>query len=100
LAGAPEIDSRLSRLDELLALLEAVRERGRDAYDTEPDLADATRYRLQLAVQVCIDLAAHLVAASGRRIPDRYRDLFTDLRPTASTPRWRRGWARPRGFAT
>jgi hypothetical protein len=29
LAGASEIDSRLSRLDELLVLLEAARERGR-----------------------------------------------------------------------
>jgi uncharacterized protein YutE (UPF0331/DUF86 family) len=79
LADAPRIDSRLGRLDELLASLEVVHERGRGAYDGDPDVADATRYRLQLAVQVCIDLAAHLVARSGRRIPDRYKDLFTDL---------------------
>ena len=79
MADTPKIDSRLGRLDGLLASLEVVHERGRGAYEGDPDVADATRYRLQLAVQVCIDLAAHLVARSGRRIPDRYKDLFTDL---------------------
>lgn len=73
----PKIDSGDS--GELVALLEVVHEGGRGAYDGDPDVADATRYRLQLAVQVCIDLAAHLVAKSGRPTPDRYRDLFTDL---------------------
>jgi uncharacterized protein YutE (UPF0331/DUF86 family) len=80
LAVPPRIDARLERLEELLLQLDGFRARGRSAYDGDPEVKLATQHGLQLAIQICIDIAAYLVAASGRSGPDRYQDLFADLR--------------------
>ncbi|HTT93355.1 MAG TPA: HepT-like ribonuclease domain-containing protein, partial [Solirubrobacterales bacterium] len=80
LAVPPRIDARLERLEALLGQLEGFRARGRAAYVGEPEVRLATQHALQLAIQICIDVAAYLLATAGRSAPDRYQDLFTDLR--------------------
>jgi uncharacterized protein YutE (UPF0331/DUF86 family) len=80
MAVPPRIDARLERLEELLRQLDGLRARGRSAYDEDPEVRLAIQHGLQLAIQICIDVAAHIVAASGRSGPDRYQDLFIDLR--------------------
>jgi uncharacterized protein YutE (UPF0331/DUF86 family) len=80
MAVPPRIDARLERLEELLRQLDGFRARGRSAYDEDPEVKLATQHGLQLAIQICIDIAAHIAAASGRPGPDRYQDLFIDLR--------------------
>lgn len=38
------------------------------------------RYAVQAAVQACIDLANHVIASEGWRVPQDYGDAFTVLR--------------------
>lgn len=43
------------------------------------DHAYAGRYLVQAAAQLCIDLANHVIASEGWRVPSDYRDTFTVL---------------------
>jgi uncharacterized protein YutE (UPF0331/DUF86 family) len=79
LVDAPSIESRLERLRELLAELDGIREGGREAWDADPRLRLATERALQLSIQVCIDIAGHLVAELSLPMPADYRGLFPEL---------------------
>ena len=70
---------RLQRLDELLGVLEDVHAEGEEAYLARRQTRLAAERALQLAVQACIDVAAHLVAELGLGTPDTYRDAFRGL---------------------
>jgi uncharacterized protein YutE (UPF0331/DUF86 family) len=41
----------------------------------------AAEHALQLAVQTCIYIGAHLVSELGLKAPDDYRGVFASLRP-------------------
>ncbi len=43
------------------------------------DQAFAGRYLVQVAAQICVDVANHLIASFGWRAPADYRDSFTVL---------------------
>lgn len=79
MVDAPSIESRLERLRELLAELDGIREGGREAWDADPRLRLATERALQLSIQVCIDIAGHLVAELSLPMPADYRGLFPEL---------------------
>jgi uncharacterized protein YutE (UPF0331/DUF86 family) len=98
MAVPPRIDARLERLEGLLTQLEGFRARGRGAYEEEPEARLATQHALQLAIQICIDVAAYLLAAAGRSAPDRYQDLFTDLRAEGLDERLASGLAQAAGL--
>jgi len=70
---------RLERLRHLLARLEQVRGVGLDAYLADEDLQRRAERELQLAVQICIDVGAHLVAELGLGAPKDYADVFAKL---------------------
>lgn len=74
------VSSRLDRLDELLEELDAIRAGGRDAYMAEPRTRLAAEHALQLAIQSCIDIGAHLVSELGLPTPSDYRGVFASLR--------------------
>jgi uncharacterized protein YutE (UPF0331/DUF86 family) len=73
LVDAPSIESRLERLRELLAELDQIRGGGRGTWDADPRLRLATERALQLSIQVCIDIAGHLVAELNLPMPPDYR---------------------------
>ncbi len=75
------VTSRLQRLDGLLRELDAIRAGGRDAYMTEPRTRLAAEHALQLAIQSCIDIGAHLISELGLEAPADYRGVFASLRP-------------------
>jgi uncharacterized protein YutE (UPF0331/DUF86 family) len=79
LVDRESVGRRLQRLGELLAALEAIRADGEQAYLAEMQTRLAAERALQLAVQACIDVAAHLVAELGLRTPEDYRDTFRGL---------------------
>jgi len=79
LVDAESVGRRLQRLGELLAALEAIRAEGEQAYLSGLHTRLAAERALQLAVQTCIDVAAHLVAELGLRTPEDYRDTFRGL---------------------
>jgi uncharacterized protein YutE (UPF0331/DUF86 family) len=70
---------RLDRLDRMLSVLEDVRGAGKDAYLADLDLRLKAERALQLAVQICIDIGAHLIAELGLEQPHDYRGVFAAL---------------------
>jgi uncharacterized protein YutE (UPF0331/DUF86 family) len=73
------VEARLARLDRELSMIEQVRGAGRDRFLADDGLQHQAERALQLAIQICIDVGAHLVAARGLRAPDEYRDVFERL---------------------
>ena len=60
-------------------MIEQVRSAGQDRFLADDGLQHQAERALQLAIQICIDVGAHLVAARGLRAPDDYRDVFERL---------------------
>jgi uncharacterized protein YutE (UPF0331/DUF86 family) len=73
------VEARLARLDRELSMIERVKRAGRDRFLADDGLQHQAERALQLAIQICIDIGAHLVAARGLRAPDEYRDVFERL---------------------
>jgi uncharacterized protein YutE (UPF0331/DUF86 family) len=86
LVDAPSIESRLERLRELLAELDEIRDGGRDDWNAAPRLRLATERALQLSIQVCIDIAGHLVSELNLPMPPDYRGLFPELTAAGLDP--------------
>lgn len=60
-------------------MLERVRREGPQALVGDLDAQLKTQHALQLAIQICIDVGAHLIAEMGLRMPDDYRGVFMRL---------------------
>ena len=75
------VSSRLDHLDELLQELDAIRADGRDSYMAQWRTRLAAEHALQLAIQTCIDISAHLVSELGLKTPEDYRGVFESLCP-------------------
>lgn len=71
---------RLARLDPLLQLLDDVRSRGEELYLSDRDVRLRSERALQLALQITIDVGAHLVSELGLTPPSDYRGVFGSLR--------------------
>lgn len=81
------IDARLEHLAELLAESERILASGRAAYDASFRDRLAAQHAIQLAIQICVDIGAHLVAELALRMPDDYRGIFALLeKPLGLTP--------------
>lgn len=70
---------RLARLDRLLALLETVVTQGESAYQDDLKTRLQAERALQLAIQICIDIGAHLIAELSLDAPSDYRGVFRSL---------------------
>jgi uncharacterized protein YutE (UPF0331/DUF86 family) len=80
LVDSESIDARLERLAGLLAESERIRAAGRAAYDAGFRDRLAAQHAIQLAIQICVDVGAHLIAELGLRMPDDYKGVFATLR--------------------
>lgn len=74
------ISARIERLGPLLEELEQIGDGGRDAYMASFRTRLAAAHAIQLAVQICIDVGAHLIAEEGLPAPADYRGVFESLR--------------------
>jgi len=86
LVDAESISSRLERLDELIGELDAIRAAGHDAYMAQWRTRLAAEHALQLAIQACIDVSAHVVSELGLKAPADYRGVFESLRQAGLDP--------------
>jgi uncharacterized protein YutE (UPF0331/DUF86 family) len=73
------VEDRLDRLNELLDQLEQIHAGGREAYLADFRDRLAAQHAIQLAIQVCIDIGAHLIAELGPKMPADYRGVFAAL---------------------
>lgn len=79
MVDADRVAARLERLRDLLDRLERVRAGGEDAYLEDPDIRAMSERRLELAVQMCIDLGTQLVMETSARAPENYADVFRSM---------------------
>ncbi|NLT06658.1 MAG: DUF86 domain-containing protein [Solirubrobacterales bacterium] len=79
MVDADSIYAKLTRLDELLAVLEQARERGRASVTSDMHLQLEVERALQVSIQICIDIGAHLVSELGLGPADDYQGVFAAL---------------------
>lgn len=77
MVDASRVRGLLSTLVEYHDRLSSLSGLPRDQY--VQDEAFAGRYLVQAAAQTCIDIANHLIASEGWRVPRDFRDAFTVL---------------------
>jgi uncharacterized protein YutE (UPF0331/DUF86 family) len=70
---------RLARLERLIDQLERVRAAGLAPYLADEDLRMMSERRLELAIQICIDIGAHLVSELSTPPPSDYAGIFKSL---------------------
>ncbi len=87
MVDADRIRRRLRLLDPLLPALEEAHSLGEDVYLEDTKERMAAERALQIVLQICIDVGAHLVSELGLGAPSRYRDIFTSLADGDVIPR-------------
>lgn len=70
---------RLNRLERILSILEKDSQASREDHLKNEDLQAAVEWRLQLAAQICIDVANYLLARLRLELPDEEENLFLSL---------------------
>jgi uncharacterized protein YutE (UPF0331/DUF86 family) len=70
---------RLARLERLIDQLERVRAAGLAPYLADEDLRMMSERRLELAIQICINIGAHLVSELSTLPPSDYAGIFKSL---------------------
>ncbi|HEX5989507.1 MAG TPA: DUF86 domain-containing protein [Solirubrobacterales bacterium] len=75
-----KVSDRLARLSELLNELSEIEKDGFDSYKATFRSRLAAAHALQLAIQVCLDIGAHLIVEEGWKVPDDYRGVFASLK--------------------
>lgn len=86
MVDAESVATRLDRLTPLLEELEQIRAAGHDTYAAEFRSRLAADHAIQLAIQICIDVGAHLIAELGLEAPSDYRGVFENLRSAGLDP--------------
>jgi uncharacterized protein YutE (UPF0331/DUF86 family) len=71
--------ARLAQLERLIDQLERVKAGGVAAYLADEDLRMMSERRLELAIQICIDIGAHLVSELSTAPPSDYGGIFKSL---------------------
>jgi uncharacterized protein YutE (UPF0331/DUF86 family) len=74
-----EIQTKLTQLAEALGKLRALPQSNLDDFRADDRNVDAALRRLQVAIQILIDVGSHLVARLGLGAPDSSRDLLERL---------------------
>jgi len=76
---ADSVFAKLARLDSLLGVLEGVQARGKTAVMSDAHVQLEVERALQVSIQICIDIGAHLVSELGLRPAEDYQGVFTSL---------------------
>lgn len=70
------VEQRLARIDQELDVLPRARGAGRERYLLDRSLQREVERALQVSIQACIDVGAHIVAAGGLGAPSDYAGVF------------------------
>jgi uncharacterized protein YutE (UPF0331/DUF86 family) len=73
------VNALLERLDREVSRLRKTAKRSPDDLVRDVDAMDAIKYRLVVAVEICIDLGEHIIASEGLRAPDSFAEVFAIL---------------------
>lgn len=74
-----KISRKFIQLEEYLAILAKISETPSDVFVKDKILVGSAKYYLQVAIETCLDVANHIIAAERFRAPKDYADAFTVL---------------------
>ena len=74
-----KIDGLIRHLRQYLAYLRQLALVPPAEFLADPHLVGSARYYLTVAIETCLDIANHLIAAEGLRAPTDYKDTFRVL---------------------
>jgi uncharacterized protein YutE (UPF0331/DUF86 family) len=67
---------KLAELDEYLGQISEYRDVGLDAYRRDWKTQRIVERTLQIAIETCVDVATHVIADRGLRVPTTYAEAF------------------------
>lgn len=79
MSSNPIVEAKLTSLRRCVARIEEKRPPSLDALESDPDLQDILAVNLERAVQLCVDVALHVIAASDRPVPRTMGESFRIL---------------------
>lgn len=79
MVDADSVFAKLARLDSLLGVLEGAQARGKAAVTSDIHLQLEVERALQVSIQICIDIGAHLVSELGLKPAEDYQGVFASL---------------------
>lgn len=79
MVDADSVFAKLARLDSLLGVLEGARTRGKAAVTSDVHVQLEVERALQVSIQICIDIGAHLVSELGLKPAEDYQGVFASL---------------------
>jgi len=74
-----KITNKFLHLDEYLKLLKQVGSTGKEEFTKDKILIGSAKYYLQVSIEVCLDVAGHIIASERLRAPKDYADSFSVL---------------------
>lgn len=75
-----KISNKFLKLDEYLDLLNQIGNAGKEAFVKDKILLGSAKYYLQVSIEVCLDVAGHIIASERLRAPKDYADSFSVLK--------------------
>lgn len=81
-----QVQAKLVFLAEALAKLRQLPQGTLEEFLSDPRNVDAALHRLQVAIQILIDVGSHVVATRGLGAPDSSRDLLERLERAGHLP--------------
>ena len=74
-----KIANKFLLLDEYLKLLKQIGSSGKEEFIKDKILIGSAKYYLQVSIEVCLDVAGHIIASERLRAPKDYADSFSVL---------------------
>ena len=81
-----KVVTKFEMLDQFLAVLRQLSQTDVDAYLKDAVLIGSMRYYLQVSIECCLDVAAHVISSDRFRAPKDYADTFTVLEEQSIIP--------------
>jgi uncharacterized protein YutE (UPF0331/DUF86 family) len=74
-----KIANKFLHLDEYQKLLRQIGSTSKEAFIEDKILIGSAKYYLQVSIEVCLDVAGHIIASERHRAPKDYADSFSVL---------------------
>lgn len=74
-----KILAKFEMLDRFLGIIQNLSQTDIETFIADPVLIGSMRYYLQVSIECCLDVAAHVIASERYRAPRDYADTFTIL---------------------
>ena len=76
---ADKITYKIMQLDEYLTILNQIGKTEKNSFLKDNIVIGSAKYYLQVSIEVCLDIASHIIASEHLRAPKDYADSFSVL---------------------